>query len=70
MPAYKKGSRHRRLVQNGIANYGKIRYNKIVSCEIISRRESVVVGWFLFFMLCMKFSGNENNKLNENIIIA
>ena len=62
MPAYKKGSRHRRLVQNGIANYGKIRYNKIVSCEIISRRESVVVGWFLF--LC---AGTYQNGLYRNL---
>lgn len=46
----KEGNRHRRLVQNGIENYRIIRYNIVVSCEIISHRESVVVGWFPFFM--------------------
>ena len=64
MPAYKKGSRHRRLVQNGIANYGKIRYNKIVSCEIDYLTKGIGCSRLVpFFMLCMKFSGTENNKL-------
>lgn len=62
----KEGNRHRRLVQNGIENYRIIRYNIVVSCEIISHRESVVVGWFPFLCLLLLTDGEPEPKKKDS----